>query len=458
MSYKKIGHKIYNDIKKLYPLNRSLTGNGTRKTLSYLKKNNKNFKILEFKSGTKIFDWKIPPEWNVRDAWIKYNNKKIIDFKNLNLHLVSYSEPMKTKITYQKLIKNLHFIKNIPNAIPYVTSYYKKTWGFCLSYNQYKSLKKKGLYEVNINSNFNENGSMSIGEILIKGKVKNEILLSTNICHPSMVSNELAGPVILNHIAKYYLNTNPYFSLRILFLPETIGSLTYLKYNLKKIKKSLRAGFHITCFGDKKKFSVIHTKYKNSYSDEILKKNFNNPKDFISYDFKFCGSDERQYNYPGINLPIATLTRSKFGEYKEYHNSLDNLQITNSKTLEESYFFIRKLIDQIIDERNKKIKNSSKIIKPDYLKKFIRKKSPNDLMVVSKTKGEPFLSKRNLYRTLSKNNQIWKYPDSQFIMFNTLYYGDGLRISQISKIISKPFSKIFRTAKILEKNGLVQLK
>ena len=131
--------------------------------------------------------------------------------------------------------------------------------------------KKKGLYEVNINSNFNENGSMSIGEILIKGKVKNEILLSTNICHPSMVSNELAGPVILNHIRKYYLNTNPYFSLRILFLPETIGSLTYLKYNLKKIKKSLRAGFHITCFGIKK-FSVIHTKYKNSYSDEILKK------------------------------------------------------------------------------------------------------------------------------------------------------------------------------------------
>ena len=141
-----------------------------------------------------------------------------------------------------------------------------------------------------------------IGEILIKGKVKNEILLSTNICHPSMVSNELAGPVILNHIAKYYLNTNPYFSLRILFFPETIGSLTYLKYNLKKIKKNLRAGFHITCFGDKKKFSVIHTKYKNSYSDEILKKNFKNPKDFISYDFKFCGSDERQYNYPGINF------------------------------------------------------------------------------------------------------------------------------------------------------------
>ena len=137
--------------------------------------------------------------------------------------------------------------------------------------------------------------------------------------------------------------------------------------------------------------------------------------------------------------------------------SLDNLQITNSKN-SRIIFFLRKLIDQIIDERNKKIKNSSKIIKPDYLKKFIRKKFPNDLLVVSKTKGEPFLSKRNLYRTLSKNNQIWKYPDSQFIMFNTLYYGDGLRISQISKIISKPFSKIFRTAKILEKNGLVQLK
>ena len=155
-----IGKKIFNDIKKLYPLNRSLTGKDTRKTLKYLKKINKNLKILEFRSGTKIFDWKIPSEWNVKSAWISYNKKKIIDFKNSNLHLVSYSEPIKKKITYQKLIQNIHYIKNIPNAIPYVTSYYKKTWGFCLSYNQFKKLQRDGLYEVNINSNFKNKGSM----------------------------------------------------------------------------------------------------------------------------------------------------------------------------------------------------------------------------------------------------------------------------------------------------------
>ena len=453
-----IGKKIFNDIKKLYPLNRSLTGKDTRKTLRYLKKINKNLKILEFRSGTKIFDWKIPSEWNVKSAWISYNKKKIIDFKNSNLHLVSYSEPIKKKITYQKLIQNIHYIKNIPNAIPYVTSYYKKTWGFCLSYNQFKKLQRDGLYEVNINSNFKNKGSMSIGETLIKGKVNDEILLSTNICHPSMVSNELAAPVILSHIAKFFSKNRPHFSIRILFLPETIGSLTYLKYNLKTLRKNLRAGFHISCFGNKKKFSIIHSKYKNSYSDEILKKSLKNHGSFKSYDFKLCGSDERQYNYPGIDLPIVTLTRSKFGEYKEYHNSLDNLKITNSKTLNESYNFIIKLVNGIIEEKNKKIKNSSKIIKPKYLKKNNKKKFSKDFKIVSKTKGEPFLSKRNLYRTLSKNNQIWKYPDSQFIMFNTLYYGDGLRISQISKIISKPASKILKTAQILKKNGLIEFR
>ena len=343
----------------------------------------------------KIFDWKIPYEWNVKNAWIKdEKNKKIIDFKKSNLHVVGYSKKVNKILIKKNLLKNIYTIKHLPKAIPYVTSYYKKSWGFCLTYNQFKKLRKTGLYEINIESDFKKKGSMSIGEILIKGKVSDEILLSTNICHPSMVSNELAAPVILSHIAKFFSKNKPYFSIRILFFPETIGSLTYLKFNLKKIKKNLRAGFHISCFGDKNKFSIIHSKYKNSYSDEILKKSLENHGNYISYDFKLCGSDERQYNYPGIDLPIVTLTRSKFGEYKEYHNSLDNLNITNAKTLKESYNFLIKLINEIIEEKNRVIKNSSKITKPYYLRKFNTKKFSKDFKIISKTKGEPFLSKR----------------------------------------------------------------
>ncbi len=448
---KKIGQKIFNTIKRLYPINRSLTGEGNRLSLIILNQVCKNLKILEFKSGKKVYDWTIPPEWNVKNAYIKCENKTIVDFRKNNLHLVSYSTPQNRTVDFNELNENLYSLKKEPNAIPYVTSYYKKRWGFCIQHNKRKMLDKKKKYKIFIDSSFKKNGSMSIGEIYIRGKIRKEIILSTNICHPSMVNNELCAPVILSYISKYFKKKKNYYSLRILFLPETIGSITYLNENLKNIKKNFRAGFHISCFGDKGPFSMISTKYNNSYSDEIAINNLKRYKNSKIYEFKYCGSDERQYNFPGINIPVVTLTRSKFGKFREYHNSLDNLKITNAVKLQESYDFLLNVVMQINEEKNDK---KVKFIK---VKKTFQNKSNikiYNLKVYSKTKCEPFLSKRNLYRNVSKS----LLTKNEFIMFNLLYYGDGLEISNISKLINAEPKKVYKVACMLKKNKLIDLK
>ena len=448
---KSIGKKIYSKIKHLFPINRSLTGDGNRRTLRSLKKICKQLKILEFSSGKSVFDWKIPVEWNLNEAHVTYKKKKIIDSKKNNLHIVSYSHPIKKKLSFKELDKNLYSIKKIPNAIPYVTSYYKKRWGFCLTHNQRSKLDKSGSYLINIDSKFKKKGSMSIGEIIIKGDSKHEIIFSTNICHPSMVNNELCAPVILTYLAKYFNTKKSYFTLRFVFFPETIGAITYLNKNLKHLKKYFRAGFHLTCFGDKKgEFSIISTKYKNSYSDSIARKVLNKKSKFKIYDFKNCGSDERQYNFPGIDLPVVTLTKSKFGKFKEYHNSLDNMNITNPKTLEKSYNLLIKIVKTLNNEKKLKIINKTQI---NLEKKKLDKKNKKDLLIKSLTKCEPFLSKRKLYRDVSES----LLTKDEFIMFNLLYYGDGISLTAITKILSAPFDKIYKIAKILKKHKLVEL-
>ncbi|WP_435163208.1 DUF4910 domain-containing protein [Candidatus Pelagibacter bacterium nBUS_25] len=444
------GEKIYKKIKQLFPINRSLTGNGNRKSLKILQKIAKKLKILEYKSGQSVFDWKIPSEWNVKDAYVKCNGKKIIDFKKNNLHLVSYSEPVNKTISFKELNNHLHSIKKYPKSIPYITSYYKRRWGFCLEHQKRQKLEKSKNYEVYIDSDFKKNGHMSVGEILIKGKSTKEILLSTNICHPSMVNNELCAPVILAYVANYFSKIESFFSLRILFLPETIGSIAYLNKNLRTIKKKFRAGFHVTCFGDKGKFSMISTKYNNSYSDLVTKKILKSFSKYNIFKFQNCGSDERQYNFPGINLPVVTLTKTRFGKFKEYHTSKDNLSITNPKNLEKSFDFIIKIIELVNFENKKKVINKSKINNFKNLKK--KKTKYDKIKIFSLTKCEPFLSKRNLYRDVSKNF----LTKDEFIMFNLLYYGDGISISNIAQILSISPSKIYKIAKILDKNRLIR--
>ena len=421
---KKIGLLAFDLMKRLFNINRSLTGEGNRKTLKIIKKKIRALRILEFKSGKKVFDWIVPPEWNVKDAYVlDQNKKKIIDFKKNNLHLVGYSKAIKKKVSLGELKKHLYTYKSQPDAIPYVTSYYNKTWGFCLPFNKLKKLKK-GEYYVNVDSVFNNNGSLTIGEYKIKGKSNKEILLSTNICHPSMANNELSGPVISTFLIDYFSKRKNYYSMRFLFLPETIGPLAYLSKNLRTVKKNFLAGYHLTCIGDGGEFSMIEAKEKYSYSTKLAKMVLDNYSKKKVYSFLERGSDERQYNNPGINLPVVTLMRTKFGSYKEYHSSYDNLKFVKPKNLQDSYEYVLKIL----------------------------KLAQNDFKIYSTVKGEPFLSKRNLYRKFGVRKNLDKEESK---LFDLISYSDGDRLSEISKKINVDPIELIETVKLLKKHKLI---
>ena len=222
---------------KLFPICRSITGNGIKESLFLIKKKFPKLKIRRIKSQQKIFDWKVPPEWNVKDAYIiDENGIKIVDFKINNLHLVSFSKRVNKSVTKKDLVNHLHYRKDLPNAIPYVTSYYKNYWGFCVSYNQYKKILKtysaKSKFKIIVDTNFNKKGYLNYGELILKGKTKKEILVSTYLCHPSMANNELSGPIVSMNLINFFSKKKINKTIRFLFIPETIGSIAFINKNL----------------------------------------------------------------------------------------------------------------------------------------------------------------------------------------------------------------------------------
>ncbi len=412
--------------KKLWPINRSLTGAGVDSTLLLIKQK-LPIKILNFSSGKKVFDWNVPKVWNLKEAWIKNkSNKKIIDFSNNNLHVVGYSQNINKTLSFNELKKKIHTLKNQPNAIPYVTSYYKRDWGFCLQYNKLKKLKNDE-YKVYINSSL-KNGKLKIGELYVKGHTKKEILISTYICHPSMANNEISGIVVTTKLAQWLKKKKRKFSYRFLFLPETIGSIAYLSKNFKKLQKNVVAGYVLTCIGDNRNYSMLESKQKNSLSDIVAKHILKQKKKVKIYDWSMRGSDERQYCSPGIDLPIASLMRSKYGEYKEYHTSLDQIgKVVTKKGLEGGYRFVKQVIN--------------------CLEKQIFPKS--------KTFCEPFLTKKKIYPTLSKKGSVDKTIKKKL---EYLSYCDGkkstIEISNKLNIDEKNSKKILQ---FLKKNNLIKL-
>ena len=330
---------MHNLAKKLWPYNRSITGDGVRKTLKDLKKEIPSLKIFEIPTGAKAFDWTIPKEWRIKDAYIICpNGKKICEFKKNNLHVVSYSRPINASISLKDLQKNLFSLPKKKNAIPYVTSYYNENWGFCISHSERKKLKN-GIYKVVIDAKL-FNGYLTYGEAIIKGKSKNEILISTYICHPSMANNELSGPVVTTYLAKFLKNLkNRNYTYRIIFVPETIGSIFYIKKNFKKLKKNVIGGLNVSCVGDNRTYSYVPSRNGQTISDKIaihvLKNIYPKYKKFSWLD---RGSDERQYCSPGVDLPICSILRSKYGNYPEYHTSDDNLtKVVSAKGLYGGY-------------------------------------------------------------------------------------------------------------------------
>ncbi len=417
-------------LKKLFPICRSITGKGFSISLNILKKELKELKIKYFYSGKSVFDWKIPAEWNVHDAYVLdlETKKKIIDFKENNLHLVSYSHPVDKVITGKELLKKIYSLPNQPNYIPYVTSYYKRTWGFCVKHSLVKILKnqKKKKFRVFINSRFNPNGKMNYGEFYKKGKSKKEILISTYLCHPSMANNELSGPIVGTFVMKKLKKKKLNYSLRFLIVPETIGSISYINKNLDKLKKNVIAGYVLTCLGDSNNFSYLNSKQENTLSDNVAKKYFLSKKiKFKNYSYLDRGSDERQYNSPGVDLPIGSIMRSKYNTYKEYHTSADNLDLVNEKNLKKSVDVICGIIE--------------KINKSDF--------------PISNIKCEPFLTKYNLYPTTSIKR---KKSGSQDIT-NFLAYSNGDNdLVDISRKINIPLKNVKKIFNLLLNKKIVK--
>ena len=291
--------------KDLYPICRSITGKGTEETLKYFKKLNPEFKIINFKSGSRVFDWKIPKEWNIKNSYIQHESgKKYAEFKKSNLHVVGYSTPINKWMSKKKLLENIFTQKDQPNSIPYVTSYYKKRWGFCLSEKEKKKLPS-GNYRAFINSSL-KNGNLKLSHAILKGKSKKEIFFSSYVCHPSMVNNELSGPVLLNAIMKYIKKNykKRKFSYRFVLLPETIGSIAYLSKYQKEMKKNILCGYNLTCVGDTRAYSYVRSRDGNSISDFYMDKYLKKMKNFKKYEYIDRGSDERQYCSPSVDLPI----------------------------------------------------------------------------------------------------------------------------------------------------------
>ena len=389
-------NKFYKLIKKLFPLNRSLAGPENLKTFRQLKKINPKLKIRSFNSGAKVFDWVVPKEWKVNEAWVKLDGKKIIDFKKNNLHLLNFSCSFKKKINYQDLNKHLYSIPEQPDAIPYLTSYYKKNWGFCLKHNQRIKLNKNKFYDVKIDTE-HKKGKMHYGEIYLRGQTSKEVFLSTYICHPSMANNELSGPTIQIYLSKFIESLkNRKYSYRLVFLPETIGSIAYINKNLKKLKKNVICGFNLNCLGDNRTFSYLPSKFEDTFSDHVIINLFNKKKiRYKKYTWLDRGSDERQYCSPGVNLPIASLMRSKFQEYPEYHTSKDTLgRVVTNKGLSSSFLIYKDLI------------------------KYVE----NNYFLKSKFKCEPFLSKRSIYPSTIEKFKKYNYLDD---VLNILSYSDG---------------------------------
>ena len=383
--------------KKLFPWHRSLSGQGTYDTLVFLSNINKNLKIKYFKSGTKCFDWVVPKEWIIKDAYIEHQSgKRFCEIKKNNLHIVQYSKPINKIINIKDLKKNIFYLKRRPKSIPYVTSYYRENWGFCMTFNQFKKLPK-GNYKAYINSKL-QKGKINYGEIVLKGKSKKEIFFSTYVCHPSMANNELSGPIVAIALSKYLSELNKKqlnYSYRFIFIPETIGAIAYINKELKKLKKNVICGINLSCVGDGRAYSMISSRLGNTLADSALKASLKYKKNFKIYDYLERGSDERQFCSPGVDLPFCGFSRSKYYEYPEYHTSDDNLKIISQKNLEDSLDVVKNIVNVF----EKKLYPRAKFI------------------------CEPKMDKRNLYDPLSKDKNYLKKSLRNRMDF--LSYADG---------------------------------
>ena len=423
---KTIGENIYSIAERIFPICRSITGEGVRKTLNILSEYASGMEIYNIPSGTQVFDWIVPKEWVIREAYIEdEDGRTILDLKNNNLHVMGYSAPIDKWASRDELLQYIYTQPDQPEVIPYVTSYYKERYGFCMSQNQKDSLPD-GKYHMVIDSELVK-GNLTYGEIIIPGKKQDEIFLSTYVCHPSMANNECSGPALAIALADYlWKKENREYTYRIIFIPETIGAITYLSRNLDWMKEHVKAGFVLSCVGDNNDYSIVESRYGNTLADKALKNILQSKTEgrYSRYSFLKRGSDERQYNAPGVDLPVVAFCRSKYGEYPEYHTSADNLSVISPEGLEGAY---------------------------DVMTKVIEALDVNDKYKVT-VLCEPQLGKRGLYPTISQKGSY----DEVAAMTNVIAYADGKNdLFDISNIIGIPVDELVPIIQRLKDNGLI---
>jgi aminopeptidase-like protein len=412
-------------IKELFPICRSITGNGVRETLSLIG-SHIPLQIHEVPTGTPVLDWQIPREWNIRDAYIlDPSGKKIVDFKKLNLHVLNYSTPVKAKMSLAELKPHLFSIPEKPDLVPYRTSYYAENWGFCLSHNQLLSLKE-GQYDVVIDTDLSP-GYLTYGELFLEGDTEEEVLISTHICHPSLCNDNLSGIAVCMNLAKELATTHRHYSYRFLFIPGTIGAITWLARNENTLGR-IKYGLVTSLLGIDSIFTYKRSRQATARIDRIVEYALSKwPVQSEIINFIPYGYDERQFCSPGFNLPVGNITRVPFGEYPEYHTSADNFDLISEKGLNDSLAVFQHIIGFIEADRK-------------YVNQF--------------PKGEPQLGKRGLYDNVGGRNDSKKL---QLAFLWVLNYSDGHHtLTDICMLSGMELNIIREAAGMLLSKGLIK--
>jgi aminopeptidase-like protein len=417
------GAELHAFARELYPICRSITGEGIRQTLDLI---GERIPLRKFDvpTGTPVFDWTVPKEWNIRDAYIRDSSgRRVVDFQKSNLHILNYSTPIRAKMTLGQLRPHLFTIPDQPDWIPYRTSYYKEDWGFCISHNQLESMKD-GEYEVSIDSSL-ENGRLTYGECYLPGQSADEVLISCHACHPSLANDNLSGLTIATFLASFLSQSDRRYSYRFLFIPGTIGAITWLSQNQETTGR-VRHGLVLTCIGDLGGFHYKKSRRGNAEIDRatahVLK---HQAEPFETMEFSPYGYDERQYCSPGFDLPVGCLMRSVWGTFPEYHTSADNLDFIRPEKLAASLRVCAAIVDVL--ENNRSYRN---------LKPFC----------------EPQLGRRDLYRTTG-GNAIGQEIHARLWVLN-LSDGDH-SLLEIAERSGLPFSQICDAADLLQQAGLL---
>jgi len=425
VDYNAVGKEIYALIEKLFPICRSITGDGVRQTLKIISEHIP-IELHDVPSGTEVFDWTVPKEWNIRDAYVKnLNGKRIIDFKKSNLHVMGYSIPIRKKVSLEELKRHLYTLPDHPDWIPYRHSYYKEDWGFCIQHSKLNDLQDAE-YEVCIDSSLKD-GFLTLGELLLKGEVDDEVVIFTHTCHPSLCNDNLSGIGVATFLAKWFLKVPRRYSYRFLFCPTTIGSITWLALHEKEVDR-IKHGLILTSLGDPGGFTYKKTRRGGAEIDRcVINVIKHSEKPFEVYEFSPFGYDERQFCSPGFNLPFGCLMRTPNGKYPEYHTSADNLNFVTAKNLGGSIEICADII--IILEQNR-------------------------LYISRNPKCEPQLGKRGLFRSSGRRHLP---PDEQFALLWVLNLSDGSKsLLDISDRSGISFDQIKKAANALLYSGLLQ--